>query len=195
MPLSRPFLGQALASILPASGFLWTLLVMTAEAIMTRNPVTSAPDTRLEDALALMRQHHLHNLPVVGADGKLLGVLGLSGLTRALLPVAAQLIGAGLLDLSYLPENLGELRERLEGLRGLKVADFLPSKDEMVVCKPDASVHELIYLMSHSSSRPGIVLVTGDAGELLGVVTDWDILNKLALRFLEDPTGTGAGQR
>ncbi|MGA7982728.1 MAG: CBS domain-containing protein [Chromatiaceae bacterium] len=167
---------------------------MTAESMMTRTPVTCPPDIRLEDALVLMRQHQVHNLAVVDANGKFLGLLGLRGLVRAMLPVAAQLNDAGLLDLSYLPDDIGELRERLQGLRGRPVADFLHPMDETVVCKPTTSVPELLYLLSRSACNPPFLVVTGDEGELLGVVTEWDILNNLAMRFLEDAAQTG-GER
>jgi CBS domain-containing protein len=167
---------------------------MTAETMMTRNPLTCQPNMRLEEALVLMRQHHVHNLPVVDADGKFLGLLGLRGLIRAMLPMAAQLNDAGLLDLSYLPDDIGELRERLQGLRGRPVADFLHAKEETVVCKVATSVPELLYLLSRTGCNPPLLAVTGDAGELLGVITEWDILNNLAVRLLEDPADTGGEQ-
>src|SRR4051794_39524157 len=39
-----------------------------------RAVITVAPDTRLEDALALMTKHHIHHLPVMD-NGALVGIL------------------------------------------------------------------------------------------------------------------------
>lgn len=41
---------------------------------MTKNPITVTPDTKVDEAAALMKKHHFRRLPVV-ADGKLVGFL------------------------------------------------------------------------------------------------------------------------
>jgi CBS domain-containing protein len=43
-------------------------------AVASRDPVTTAPDSGLDDALAVMARHRIRRLPVV-EDGKLVGVL------------------------------------------------------------------------------------------------------------------------
>ncbi|MFA5988540.1 MAG: IMP dehydrogenase [Sphingomonas sp.] len=45
------------------------------ESGMVVNPITIAPDARLADAQALMARHRISGIPVVAADGKLLGIL------------------------------------------------------------------------------------------------------------------------
>jgi acetoin utilization protein AcuB len=42
--------------------------------VMTTNPATIAPETRLSDAVELMHSHNIHHLPVV-RDGLLVGML------------------------------------------------------------------------------------------------------------------------
>ena len=49
--------------------------VKKAESGIVVNPVTVGPDDTLADALGLMRRHHISGLPVVGGDGKALGIL------------------------------------------------------------------------------------------------------------------------
>jgi CBS domain-containing protein len=167
---------------------------MTAETIMRRDPVTCTPDLPLEDALLLMRRHQVQNLPVVDGSGKFLGLFGLRGLVRAMLPIAAQLNDAGLLDLSYLPDDTDALRERLRDLSGKPIADLVHRAEETVVCKAETSVPELIYLLSGGRWNPPLLCVLGDGGELLGVVTEWDILNSLADGLLDNDQGAG-GER
>ena len=50
---------------------------------MTAEPVSASPRTSLERALALMHEHEIHHLPVV-EDGRLVGMVGMRALTRAL---------------------------------------------------------------------------------------------------------------
>lgn len=45
------------------------------ETVMTRNPVTVTPDTAAAVALQLMDEKGFRNLPVVGADGRILGTM------------------------------------------------------------------------------------------------------------------------
>lgn len=49
--------------------------------VMTREPVTVAPDTAMGDAAGLMLQRHLSGLPVV-EDGKLVGIITESDMFR-----------------------------------------------------------------------------------------------------------------
>ena len=49
--------------------------VKKAESGIVVDPVTIAPERRLEDALALMRHYHISGLPVVDADKRPLGIL------------------------------------------------------------------------------------------------------------------------
>jgi len=48
---------------------------MLVREVMTSKPVTVHADTSVKDALALLDQHSITMLPVVAADGALLGVL------------------------------------------------------------------------------------------------------------------------
>jgi acetoin utilization protein AcuB len=54
---------------------------------MQRNIVTVAPDASLYEARELMRGHNVHQLPVIGGDGKLVGILSNRDVREASLPV------------------------------------------------------------------------------------------------------------
>jgi CBS domain-containing protein len=45
-----------------------------ASAVMTRSPRTVPPETRVSDAVLIMIERGFRNLPVVSAEGKILGV-------------------------------------------------------------------------------------------------------------------------
>src|SRR5687767_3823774 len=54
--------------------------------VMTQEPVTVRPDTRIKTALALLAEHRVTALPVVTTAGKVCGVVSEADLIRELLP-------------------------------------------------------------------------------------------------------------
>jgi CBS domain-containing protein len=60
------------------------LAARTAGEVMTANPVTVTPDTRLLDALQLLLQHKVKRLPVVDEAGRLAGLVGRGDILQAL---------------------------------------------------------------------------------------------------------------
>jgi len=61
-------------------------LHMHAHQIMTRRPITVAPQTDVRDAARLMVEKKISCLPVCDADGTLAGVVTWKDLLRALVP-------------------------------------------------------------------------------------------------------------
>jgi CBS domain-containing protein len=55
----------------------------TVADLMTREPIVIKAEASLTEAAALMDHHHVHGLPVVDADGALVGVLSQTDLNRA----------------------------------------------------------------------------------------------------------------
>lgn len=58
--------------------------------LMSRQVVTVPPETRLDDALALMSERRFRRLPVVSADGRLEGLVTMGDLVRAMLAEKAE---------------------------------------------------------------------------------------------------------
>lgn len=69
---------QAVAQVLPDAG-------ERATDLMTSPVITVQPDTPLAEALRLMTTHAVKRLPVVDADGRLIGLLGRASVLRGLL--------------------------------------------------------------------------------------------------------------
>lgn len=63
--------------------YLWAQL--TVEKVMTRKVVTVTPDTAIVDAAEMMLEHKVSGLPVVNAQGKLVGILTESDIFRMLI--------------------------------------------------------------------------------------------------------------
>jgi acetoin utilization protein AcuB len=59
----------------------------TAAQIMTRTPVTTAPDTPIEDVATLMRDRKIGALPVLDPKGRVVGIITESDIFRALVGI------------------------------------------------------------------------------------------------------------
>ncbi len=57
---------------------------LTAEGVMTRPAIPVQQEMPLKDALQLLVQHQIKRLPVVNAEGQLVGMVGRGGILRAL---------------------------------------------------------------------------------------------------------------
>ena len=67
---------------------------MTTESIMTSALFTLSPTDTVADALSLMQERKVRNLPVVDASGAFVGLFGMRRLSHLLLPIAALDLGA-----------------------------------------------------------------------------------------------------
>jgi CBS domain-containing protein len=61
------------------------LQTVKAEEIMSRTVVCAQEKDALDDIIAKMMEHHIIRLPVVGEDGKLIGVIARADLLRHLI--------------------------------------------------------------------------------------------------------------
>ena len=155
---------------------------MTAEAIMTRRVHCLNPKTPVSKALMLMSKHRVHNMPIVDSSNNYVGMFGVRGLILQLLPEAASKLSRhNLDDLSFLPDNPKKLEKQLQEIGHHPVIDFLDTETAAVFCKPKTPFPELLQLLynNRNSSVP-VLVVKGKQHKLKGVVSDWDILERVA---------------
>ncbi len=57
--------------------------MFSIDAIMSTDLITLTPDATLADARALMQEHKIHHLPIVTADGELVGLMTLTNVLAA----------------------------------------------------------------------------------------------------------------
>lgn len=60
----------------------WNAAELPASVVMTSPLVAINPDETLDDAIQVMRENHVHHLPVVDDDGRLVGIVAQSDLGR-----------------------------------------------------------------------------------------------------------------
>lgn len=122
--------------------------------LMTRSPLTVTPDTAINEARDLMRQHAIHHLPVV-QKGRLVGIITDSDI-RLVLPSPATSLAVW--ELNYLLDKLTV---------GEAMTHFV------VTTAPDRHVHEAIGRMLRF--KIGALPVV-EHHQVVGLLTRTDIL-------------------
>jgi len=144
--------------------------------IMDPNPVTVSPDTSVEDVVAALREHELPGLPVVDADGKLVGIVTETDMVLQddqgdlHIPHYVNLFGG-----TVFLESLHGYEDRLRKAFASSAADMMTRKPDAV--GPDTSVKEAARLIHETGHNRLPVIVDG---RLVGVVTRLDVLGALA---------------
>lgn len=156
---------------------------MIASDVMTRNVVTVACGTRLREAIRLMLEHKISGLPVIGAGGRVEGILTEGDLLRRSeiaterrrWPWLGFLLGPGRMASDYV---------RTHG----RVCDELMTR-EVISVAPEAPLADIVELMErHRIKRVPVV----EDGALAGMVTRADLLAALA-HALDAPQAEPAG--
>jgi CBS domain-containing protein len=144
--------------------------------IMDRDPVTVAPETSVEDVVATLRKHELPGLPVVDADGQLVGIVTEADLVLPddqgdlHIPHYVNLFGG-----TVFLESLSRFEERLRKAFAATAEDMMTRDPDAVA--PDTSVREAARLI-HESGHNRLPVV--EDGRLVGVVSRIDLLGALA---------------
>jgi CBS domain-containing protein len=149
---------------------------LTVGEIMDRDPVTASPHDEVSSLIKLLREHELPGVPVVDADGTLVGIvterdLILRGDDADLhLPHYIEIFG-GVVFL----EPLQHLEDKLRKAFANKVEEMMTADVDTI--SPDASVHEAARLISRSGHNR---LPVVEGTKLVGVVTRVDCLEALS---------------
>lgn len=141
--------------------------------IMTASPVTIGPEAEVVQAARLMLDLRINGLPVVDADGRLVGVICQSDLIaeqkKAPLPSFFTLLDA------YIPlTSLKHLEREVEKIAAATVAQAMTP--DPVSVGPETSIDEAAGLMV---DRGFHTLPVVEGGRLVGVLGKEDLLKML----------------
>ena len=172
---------------------------MTAESIMTSRLKTIHPNDTVAHAVLTMHKYQVRNLPVVDDNGYFVGLFGVRRLRRILLPTAAtKLDRYSLADLSFLPDEMTEIHERLRKAGGRPVSEFLEKKRKLIFCNPDTTFPKLLKLLDQSSDASLPVIIVDDSKQerkLVGMISVWDVLEKIATEVFLKQNQEGSSQQ
>ncbi len=144
--------------------------------IMTKDVVTLAPDTPVPEAADTMAEGGYGAMPVVDANGRLLGILRDEDLivseARVHVPTFIVFLGATI----PLPGGMKHLEEDLHKVAGASVGEVMD--DDPVTIGPDDTLEELATRM-HDQDLSHVPVVADD-GRVVGVVARGDIVRHIA---------------
>lgn len=155
-----------------------------------------ASDT-VADALLAMSRYQIRNFPVIDDKGDFIGLFGVRRLGRLLLPKAASdLHRYRLTDLSFMPDELGAMTDRLRKAGSRPVSDFLEKKGKLIFCGPDTTYPELLELFeeNHDASLP-VIVVKRNSCKLVGLVSIWDVLSRITEEVFAPQSESGSGEK
>ena len=128
--------------------------------VMTREVVTIAPDTILGSAARTMVEKHLKRLPVVDADGKLVGILGRLDILNTIAAV-------------HLPDWHPQAHSA--GPQAT-VAEVMTR--EVPTVHESATIEQVFDLLVSSSHKR--VVVVDDKRRVAGIIADSDLISRLS---------------
>jgi CBS-domain-containing membrane protein len=147
---------------------------ITIKDVMSTDVLTLNPDDPVEKAVKLMIERSVRNLPVVDAQGRLLGIFSTYRLLELLLPVAVT-VSHGLTDLAFVEDSYEDITERIRTLHGKRVREVMRTKDFHSV-RPDTPFIEGVLLLHKYRTRLPVV---DETGKLVGIAAYKGYLRKI----------------
>lgn len=132
---------------------------MLVRDYMTRDPVSVRPDSDFLAAVAILNAARFHSLPVVTADGKLVGIVSDKDLAAAS------------------PPSVAELQPRKPDYFGIHLTVEQVMDPDYVTVEPNVPLEEAALMML--DKRVDRLLIVEDEA-LVGIITYTDIFRQLA---------------
>ncbi|WP_448604771.1 CBS domain-containing protein [Thermoleptolyngbya sp.] len=152
-------------------------MTVTVADVMTPDPIVVHPETPLNEAIKLIAERRVSGLPVVDADGKLVGVLSEADLMwRETGPTPPPYIM--ILDSVIYLENPAKHERELHKALGQTVGEVMTSKKEVVTTTPSQTLQSAAKLMHDRDTNRLPVL--DEHGKVIGILTRGDIVRHLA---------------
>jgi len=130
---------------------------------MTSPAVTITADTPFQDALNMMKERKFRRLPVVDANGKLVGIVSERDLLYASPSPATSL---SVWEMNYL-------------LSQLEIKSLMTT--EVITISPDTTIESAASVMM--KKKIGGLPIVDDNNKVIGVITETDIFNTLTQMF------------
>lgn len=150
----------------------------TVADIMTLDPIVVSPETPLNEAIKILAEKRISGLPVINANGKLVGVISETDLMWQETGVT-QAPYFMLLDSIIYLENPAKHERELHKALGQTVGEVMTSKD-IITIKPDRAIRDAAQIM-HEQKVHRLPVVDAD-GKVIGILTRGDIIRFMAAK-------------
>ena len=147
--------------------------MIKAKDIMQKNIISLSPDTEIASAVEILLKNHINGVPVVDANGELVGILCQSDLIYQQKDIPIPPIFA-ILDSIFPLSSSKSLDDQFQKMAATKVAQAMVKRVTTVT--PDTSVSQIASLMveKHFHTLPVV-----DGKKLVGIIGKEDILKTL----------------
>ncbi|MGA7576577.1 MAG: CBS domain-containing protein [Desulfobaccales bacterium] len=157
--------------------------MLQARDIMTTEVLTVSPETLVSDLAKTLVGKNISGVPVVDADGRLVGIVTQSDLVERAqeleLPPALNI-----LDFHLYLQVPSHLFRKLEKMLGATVADIMSPKP--VTVSPDTPAPRLAALMAKEKVH---TLPVMEAGKIVGIIGKMDLVRGLAREWGDKGAG------
>ena len=148
--------------------------MLTAKDIMTKDVVTVTPDTSIEELSALLVSNEISGVPVVSADGAIVGIVTENDLInrnkRLHIPTVVSFLDAVI----YL-ESSKKFAEDVKRLTATKVVDICAKN--VVTITEDTTLTDIATIMSEKKVH---LLPVITSGKVVGIVGKRDVVKAVA---------------
>ena len=146
---------------------------MIVSDIMSRDVKTVTPDTSCRDVWKKIFSTHVHTVPVVTSQNKLVGIVTRKDLLARLYPNYQDV-----LEFLETPQDFEAMEERIKELAPVKVKELMVTT--VIFCRESTLVMRALsrMIVRHVDQLP----VLNDDDEVLGVITKGDIFYSLFQR-------------
>ncbi|MHB1459682.1 MAG: DUF190 domain-containing protein [Armatimonadota bacterium] len=142
--------------------YLQTVSATTAGSIMTKPVTTISEDKRLGEAVDLMLQQHLKRLPVINAQGVVVGMIARLDVFRTITRVSP---------------DWNAIKSQNVAIGNITIVGDIMRRDTHAV-RPDTLIEEVVRLIDDSDIQR--VAVVDSEGKLLGLISDDDLIGQFA---------------
>ena len=147
---------------------------MNAAHIMTTGIIAIQKEKTVREAMNILTEKRIRQLPVVDNDNRIIGVLKARKLIQAVLP---KYVADGLLkDVKFAPD-LPQLHEKAKEIINRKVSEVMDKN--FVKMPPDTSVFEIATIFVNAEHPVECIYIVDDKDRPLGIISPWDIFKKI----------------
>ncbi|MCT7961925.1 CBS domain-containing protein [Laspinema sp. D1] len=150
-------------------------MAKTVAEIMTRDPLVVTSETSLDEAIQIMAERRFSGLPVVDAEGKLMGIISQGDLMWRESGVTPPPYIMVLDSVIYL-ENPAKYQRDLHKALGQTVGEVMTKNPQTI--KPEKSLREAAELM-HEKGVHRLPVIDSE-GKPIGILTRGDIVRAMA---------------
>ncbi len=153
---------------------------MFARDLMTTDVITVNAGDTVGEAVHLLAENRIRQIPILEDDGTILGLITARLLMRGILP---KYITKGYLSDVKFATELDQFTENIETIKDRVVRDFIKEDENLTAMGfecvgPDTSIMELCALFINKEKRIHRIIVLADDKTILGIISPVDVFRR-----------------